>query len=253
MTTDARLSTALAEHHKTKKVYRRLKGEGCWALVCLLLWTARNKPSGVFDRMTDEDIELAVNWTGAEGEFVTVLSEAGFLDGEPGCRSLHDWEEHNPWAAGAEARSDKAKHAARMRWASCEHADGMPQAQSSNAPSLILSNTKPTPKPEQAARAAPSRFAEFWDKYPSKDGRKAAEKVWASKHLDALADKIIADVAERAAKHGKWLDGFIPNGSTYLNQERWNDPIAPRTGIPSASRAVPDDLDSIEALKRVAI
>src|SRR5690606_19382515 len=44
--------------------------------------------------------------------FVSAMVDVGFLDGEEGQRRIHDWEEHNPWAAGAEARSEKAKWAA---------------------------------------------------------------------------------------------------------------------------------------------
>lgn len=91
-------------------------------------------------------------------------------------------------------------------------------------------------KKEKAAPAAPSRFSEFWSVYPCKDARAPAEKAWAKKRLDAIADKIIADVVARAAGHDRWLSGFVPNGTTYLNQERWNDPITPaKNGNPNGS------------------
>ena len=112
MTTDARISTALADHPKTKKLHRRLGGDGCWALICLFLWTARNRSSGDLSGLTDEDIELAANWNGEEGKFIPALIEVGFLDGDECERRVHDWQEHNPWAAGADDRKESSKWAA---------------------------------------------------------------------------------------------------------------------------------------------
>lgn len=112
MATDARLAVGLATHPKTKKLVRRLGGEGAWRLVCLFLWCAANRPNGNLAGLSDEDIELAVDWAGGEGELVATLCDVGFLDGDEFCRTLHDWEEHNPWVAGSEARSDKARWAA---------------------------------------------------------------------------------------------------------------------------------------------
>jgi hypothetical protein len=242
MNVDARISTALPEHPKAKKLARRLGGAGCWSLVCLFLWCARNRASGDLAGMTDEDVELAANWTGTEGELVKALSEVRFLDGESCAYRIHDWAEHNPWAAGAAARSDAARTAARARWESagqCDphaqsmrdasggYADGMRPAENRNAP-FFSSPSQNQTQNQQPARAAPApsavmRFAEFWEAYPSKTGKKPAEEKWRQKRLDAHADAIIADVRKRITKDRRWLDGFIPNPSTYLHQERWND------------------------------
>jgi len=112
MSADARIATGLPAHPKTKKLIRRLGDGAAWRLVCLFLWAASNRSDGDLTGLTDEDIELAVDWPGAEGEFASALVEVGFLDGSEGDYSIHDWNEHNPWAAGAEARSEKAKWAA---------------------------------------------------------------------------------------------------------------------------------------------
>lgn len=113
---DARLSIGLPNHPKTKKLIRRLGPEGAWRLVCLILWCAQNRPDGDLSGLTTEDIELSVDWPGEPDAFVRAMSGVGFLDGSNGNYRLHDWEEHNPWAAGSEARSEKA------RWlALCKH------------------------------------------------------------------------------------------------------------------------------------
>ena len=69
------------------------------------------------------------------------------------------------------------------------------------------------------------RFADFWEAYPRKVGKKPAEDKWKRKRLDAMADRIIADVRERAAKDRRWREGYILNPAAYLTQERWNDAI----------------------------
>jgi hypothetical protein len=112
MASDARINTGLPAHPKTKKVIRRLGEAGAWYTVCLILWTAANRSDGDLTGMSSEEIELAVDWRGQPDAFVKALAECRLLDGEEGAYRLHDWAEHNPWAAGADARSEKSKFAA---------------------------------------------------------------------------------------------------------------------------------------------
>ena len=107
--TDARISTSLPAHPKAKKLIRRLGQAAGWNLVCLILWAAANRSDGSLVGMSDEDIELSAEWDGEEGKLVETLVAVRFLDGEAGSYVLHDWHEHNPWAAGAEQRSQKAR------------------------------------------------------------------------------------------------------------------------------------------------
>ena len=109
MATDARISTALPSHPKTKKLVRQLGGQAGWSLVCLILWAAANRSDGDLTGMSDEDIELASDWDGEEGQFVAALRRIRFIDGAEGESRVHDWTEHQPWASGAEARSFKGK------------------------------------------------------------------------------------------------------------------------------------------------
>lgn len=78
------------------------------------------------------------------------------------------------------------------------------------------------PKRQQTAE----RFADFWATYPRKQGKQAALKTWKARGLDAIADEIIADVRLRWQREWRWKDRqYIPHGSTYLNQQRWEDEI----------------------------
>jgi len=76
-----------------------------------------------------------------------------------------------------------------------------------------------------AQRAA--RFDEFWIIYPNRKGKAKALAKWKLLGLDALADRIIADVKARIARDRQWIDGFVPHGSTYVNGKGWEDDIEP--------------------------
>ena len=67
-------------------------------------------------------------------------------------------------------------------------------------------------------------FIKFWDLYPKKVAKKTTLKIWMNGKFDI--DVIIKDLENRIANHDQWKDKqYIPNPSTYLNQERWNDEI----------------------------
>lgn len=82
---------------------------------------------------------------------------------------------------------------------------------------------EPTNNPPRVNCCA--RFAEFWDEYPAKVGKKSALAKWKARKLDRIADQIIADIRGRRARDPRWLAGYIPNPLTYINQDRWDDEI----------------------------
>jgi hypothetical protein len=79
---------------------------------------------------------------------------------------------------------------------------------------------------------ADTKFEEFWALYPNKTARKVCLTKWKARNLDSQADAIIANVKARIVSDGRWLDGFAPNPETFLNQDRWLDPIQGRRGAP---------------------
>jgi len=114
--TDIRLSIGFWDHPKTQKLERRLGLEGVKGLLVLWQWVAQYKPNGYLYGTDEEDIEIASRWNGEKGTFVRTLVELHFLDVVDGGYSIHDWEEHNPWAANAEQRADESRLAAVKRW-----------------------------------------------------------------------------------------------------------------------------------------
>ena len=80
------------------------------------------------------------------------------------------------------------------------------------------------------------RSEEFWAAYPVKKGRTAALAKWKARKLDAIADRIIADVKRRKVEDRQWLDGFAPHGSTYVNGRGWRTCARTKAKITPAER-----------------
>ena len=107
---DFRVKPGFFTHFKTGRLISSLDYEGVVKLLCLWGWAAEHRPSGVLSGMTGDDIEFAVAWTGQKGLFVNELVRIGWLDiMDDGVFCLHDWQEHNPWVAGAPLRSDMGR------------------------------------------------------------------------------------------------------------------------------------------------
>ena len=108
MNSDIRLSVGFWQHPKTKKTARRLGLEGIRSLQILWAWAAVNRPDGNLSSMDWEDIELAADWQGEEQKFFDTCLGM-WIDESPDGYTLHDWQEHNPWASEADTRSDAAR------------------------------------------------------------------------------------------------------------------------------------------------
>lgn len=232
MTIDARISTGLPSHPKTKKLIKRFGQTAGWNLVCLFLWAAGNRSDGKLSGMSDEDIELASDWQGEDGAFVSGLVSVGFLDTADDGYEIHNWIEHNPWAAGAEARSAKAK------WNAAKRHHGVAEANrlvpeyaairnaNSNAGSIADSyaTSKDVANAQHTNSVAPSPSPSPISTTDVVDKRKRAviqkpdsvcQEVWDSfvavrKAKRAPISKIVIDGIEReATKAGISLEGAL--------------------------------------------
>jgi uncharacterized protein YdaU (DUF1376 family) len=95
-----------------------------------------------------------------------------------------------------------------------------------------------------------NRFEEFWQTYPKKAGKKPCSAKWKARRLDRLADQIIKNVRDRIEGDSQWLRGFVPNPLTFINQDRWDDPIQKETAGEKAQRDHPETFDDIHARNR---
>lgn len=112
MNQDIRLSVDFFGHHKVRRLRRALGADGALCLIALFCYAGKHRPTGALSGMGAEDIEEAAGWNGEAGAFVAMVCGLGLLEQcEEGVYQIHDWADHNPWAAGAEERRAMASKA----------------------------------------------------------------------------------------------------------------------------------------------
>ena len=80
-------------------------------------------------------------------------------------------------------------------------------------------------KDTAAAAAEPETFAAWWDDYPKKIGKGQAVKAYKAALKKADADMILAGLRRHLPLWERTERQFIPNPSTWLNGERWDDEV----------------------------
>lgn len=105
---------------------------------------------------------------------------------------------------------------------------GTPAPDTSGALVLVTADAVTLPEPT---------FDDFWALYPKKRNRADALKAW-PKAIKKVPASVIVDAARRLREDPNLPDlGFIPDGSTWLNGERWtNGPYPPRRDRQPAQR-----------------
>lgn len=263
MNTDIRLSVGFWQHPKTKKTVKRLGLEGIRSLQVLWLWAAVNRPDGVLSGMDWEDIELAADWQGDERAFFEFcLGTEGasmWIDEDESGYILHDWADHNPWQAEAEARSESARKAAKARWgnadaskAQCpfpflsspeEIQGGGVDARARVAESVPENPTHGPKKTDCPSKGNPqwAAFLSCWQVYPVKQGQEEAWREWMRLHGNgtlaepfAIRDAILA----LAQEDSRWQRGKIRNMARWLNGKGWEDKPFREPSPPAAPDAI---------------
>ncbi len=190
---DFRVNCGFFHHTKTKKLKRTLGAEGVISFLRLWAYAAQNR-HGIDKIYSAEDIELAVDWEGEAGKFAETVAACGFLDEIEDGYVLHEWGEHNNFAATAQERSEAGRKAAAARWGrrhgsepeapanatECEricepHKSALPLHANGNAP-LPLPSPIPSPSPKEEenilhVKQQKGRNAASEDSYKTKKGR----------------------------------------------------------------------------------
>ena len=99
-------------------------------------------------------------------------------------------------------------------------------------PSSPQTPQQPTPTPPDITTRArgvggnAAGFDRFWEAYPNKTGKLAAEKAY----VRAIGNigghdppAVLLAGVERAKVSREWSEGYIPHPTTWLNQGRWED------------------------------
>ena len=85
-----------------------------------------------------------------------------------------------------------------------------------------------TPKPPKGAEVYAERFCIFWDAFPKKVGKTAAEKAFKKIQPSAELLQKMLEAIKAQKQSEQWArDGgqFIPHPATWLNRGQWDDEI----------------------------
>ncbi len=170
---DFRVEPSFFNHRKTRALKAACGEHGVLCLLQLWAYAATHKPSGNLAGMSDRTIEIEAGWDQAGDEplkFITQIRtpEFNFLDEF----QLHDWGDHQPFLVSREARSERARRAAKARYASLETASSMrpacPEAkigaasmlracvEHENVPVVHAPSPSPSPTPPPSPSPLPS-------------------------------------------------------------------------------------------------
>jgi hypothetical protein len=158
MAHDARVSSALINHPKTKKLRRRLGPAACWSLVALFAYASEHHWDGNLSGMTDEDIAIAGDWDSDPQGFCQALHDVAFFDGDSGGYSIHDWADHQPYAAARGVRSESARKAVSKRW---EYERNTERKDSGNTEGIRPEYAGDTPNQSKPNQSKPVRATRF--------------------------------------------------------------------------------------------
>jgi len=95
----------------------------------------------------------------------------------------------------------------------------------------LLNLTLPNPTKPKSSEDSKKKivsmdsFNDFWNVYPKKAGKGAAEKAWEKMNPDIV---VVLSSLEEHKKTDQWSKDsgkFIPHPATWLNQKRWEDEV----------------------------
>lgn len=168
--------------------------------------------NGVLHGYTPDLMDHVIGWNG----FSSALVEAEWLSFD-GCETLSmpEFAEHNGQSAKRRAEDQKRKRDSRKY---------CPQSvRNLSAEEPDKKRTREEKRREVNNTTTPDGFSEFWNAYPKKVGKGAAETAW-KKHKPDLATCLAAVAAARTSRDWQKDGGqFIPNPATWINQKRWED------------------------------
>ena len=132
------------------------------------------------------------------------------------------------------------------------HSTHMPNANANANVNVNANNNPPYPPlPGGGVRKdhMEERFERFWSAYPKKTGKGDARKSFLKiKPSSALLERMLSALAAASASYQWQRDKgrFIPNPSTWLNQQRWEDEVRPDMGKPDPKQATQSRFHNLE-------
>lgn len=279
--TDMRIQLGWFFHHKRRRLRKLLGGAGEAAIISLWAHCAANARDGMLGCIDDDTLAAISDWDGEGVTLRRALLACGLLEQcDDGSINIHDWAQHQPWAATSKERTESGRLNALARW----HRDGKHTSPVVGCPLCASPATAeatktteepivspPASLPPTKKRAKPRRQttsekkpkavytsadAALLEHYRERSGRKV-------RVLTARAQRMAAGLRKRGATEEDLrdaIDGMLKrphradDGTEYRElHHAWTDALfeshrargeQARLGIPPA-----DSVDSWESLK----
>ena len=223
-----KLYSSAFTHPKTRRMAKRL-GVRPAAVVGHMasLWsfTAEFAPDGDLSRFDTEEIELAADWGGAEGDFVAAAKASGYLDGNGNGLIVHDWPDYG--GRLVEHRASERKRSADRR-ATAVRTPDVQRATSGRRERVEQERTrgeeKTLSRTKKASALAYSPAFERWWRTSGRIGSKADASLlyeWWRGQGASEEELLRAVVNDR--KHCQRVQQTPRHGATFLakNPNRW--------------------------------
>lgn len=89
----------------------------------------------------------------------------------------------------------------------------------------LLNSTLPYSTKHNLTQDERESFLKFWDKFPKKVGKGAAEKAWQKMKPDLNVVLVSLEKQKQSEQWRTEKGKYIPHPSTWLNQKRWEDEV----------------------------
>lgn len=209
---------------KVMSIPREIRPEALGVWLAVGVWSAHEMKDGLVP-------DAVIRELGCSDQVKEILIAVGlWVLAERDAIYIHNWNDYQPTKeqlmAKADERHDKAVKAANARW-SKDDAKPMPDdAKPMLDDAKAMLNDAPNPNPNPNQDKTNDQFDEFWNIWPRKEAKAKARTAY------ARAIKKIAE-PDLLAKAREYVDNpyrpeltFVPHATSWLNGERWNDPLA---------------------------
>jgi hypothetical protein len=107
-----------------------------------------------------------------------------------------------------------------------------------NTEQYPLNNTqkeqdKIPPSSPPRGKAYSAGFLTFWERYPVKQAKDEAWRVWQRQHLEPHTETICLSITAHELRDRAWKDGYIKYPASFLRQGCWKDELPEVAAIPA--------------------
>jgi hypothetical protein len=233
----------LGRHPKTRKAARLLSVSIPTIIGHLHLlwhWALDFAQSGDLSPYDEKEVADAAMWTEDADQFIEALVNAGFLDGDDGTLTIHDWYDYaGRLIERREQNAQRMRDARAARERQC--AENVQRTSVARAGATVPNRTLPdqtVPKPIISKREYDADFTAFYAAYPKHENKKAAYDYWRRLRPDAALFSTIMAAIERQKKGRKWIEGYANAPDVWLKGAKWEDEPEPLRAPPTRGQPV---------------